>query len=69
MKSLKYWIKLTVLLIKKFLSNDRNLSALKRYFQVCSTMYQYIFSMVFPKYYTQNNRFGVQNKKNFYYSL
>ena len=50
---------------KRFVENDENLSALKRYFQLYSMTYQHIFSILFPKYYTQNNIFGVQNKTNF----
>ena len=48
-------------IVKKFIENGGNLDKLQKYW----VMYQYIYSLLFPRCYTQNNKFGVQNKVSF----
>ena len=51
------------MVVKKFIENSTDLDKLQEYLKKYSTTYYYIYSL--PKYYTQNNKFGVQNKESF----
>ena len=38
---------------------------MKQYFTKYHFIYQYVYSLLFPKYYTQNNKYGMQTKVKF----
>ena len=51
-------------IVKNFINND-SLEVLQKYFKDYSTIHLYIFAKLYPKHYSQNNKFGVHNKKIF----
>ena len=52
-------------IIKKFVASGQHMQALKNCFAAYYSTYQYVYSMLFPKYHTQNNKFGMKNKTKF----
>ena len=52
-------------LIQKFAIYGQNMRALENSFAVYYSTFQYVYSMLFPKYYTQNNKFRMKNKIKF----
>ena len=49
-------------LVKQFASQSNNWTSLKNCFSAYYLTYQYVYAMLFPKYYTQNNKLGMQNR-------
>ena len=45
--------------------SGQNMRALKNSFAAYYSTFQYVYLMLFPKYYTQNNKFGMKNKIKF----
>ena len=52
-------------IVKKFALEPQNWHDLKNCFTAYYSTYQYIYLMLFPKYYSQNNKFGSKNKMKF----
>ena len=52
-------------ILQQYASQPNNWLGLKNCFVVYYTTYQYIYSMLFPKYYSQNNKFGMKNRIKF----
>ena len=52
-------------IVKKFALEPQNWHDLKNCFTAYYSTYQYIYSMLFPKYYNQNNKYGLKNKIKF----
>ena len=52
-------------LISKFAADGHYWQGLKNCFTAYYSTYQYVYSMLFPKYYTQNNKFGMKNRIKF----
>ena len=50
------------LIIKGFISISEFYDELNFYFKDFANTYQYIYLVLFPKYYVNNDKFGVQNK-------
>ena len=48
-------------LVQKFASQPNNWLGLKNCFVVYYSTYQYVYSMLFPKYYSENNKYGMEN--------
>ena len=53
------------LIIKGFISISKLYYELNFYFKNFANTYQYIYSVLFPKYYVNNDKFGIQNKVQF----
>lgn len=49
-------------IIKCFVSISKYYDGLHRFLKIFSNTYQYIYSMLFPKCYVDNDRFGMQDK-------
>ena len=52
-------------IVKQFVSQLGNWTEIKNYFNEDYSNYQYIYSMLFPKYYSQNKKPGLKNKIKF----
>ena len=53
-------------IVAKFVALEiQNGHDLVNYFTTYYSTYQYIYSMLFPKYYRQNNKYGLKNKIKF----
>ena len=48
-------------IFQNFASQANNWIGLKNCFAAYYSTYQYVYSMLFPKYYTTNNKFGMKN--------
>ena len=52
-------------IVRQFVSEPNNWLSLKNCFVAYYSTYQYIYSMLFPKYYSKNNKYGLKNKIKF----
>ena len=52
-------------LVQSYIQMPGTWSDMTRYFSSYHTIYHYVYSLLFPKYYTQNNKYGMQSRINF----
>ena len=52
-------------IVRQFISQPGNWEQIKKYFNEHYLNYQYIYFLLFPKYYSQSNKHGLKNKIKF----